>query len=285
MPLTHDGRRIGDVIHNGRQIGRIYHGSRLVWTRTRGMRDSFARPDGMQLQHQGWRVDDHSGLAASSIGGAFEYPATIIAGTARSGLSEHLLSMPLVYTRERFIGAGKINPDYTPGEVGVNALPSDDGFIEVRVANPGPGGGGWFNEQPLLGALCTDILARYPNTVPSHGILPIDTVLSGVGIRLESSQVTIIKRANVGPVGNMIDSMRMPGGSFKAGDIIRMRFKGLDYSLWVAGEYRGHVQDFDPPNYPIGPGYRSMSVLFTAFKELLGPRRFSPSLDYVEMGS
>lgn len=348
--------RLGDI-----PLQAIAHGDRLVWIRNRGMRDDFNRPD-MELQTDGWQIDDHTGIVGQIIGGTLCYPAVVVGQTARCGLPEGLAMRTLVYTRERFIGrhrstaagdwiialqnvldiwaagnpaprpdnwlsiyylladwqqsaplitlwnAGQdappghaewisvlsrivaaaggpgVQPPAPPGTVGVNAAAGDDGYLEVQVANPGPGGGGWLGEQPLLGHLCTDVLARYPNTVPG-GLIPVQARLTGIGIRLESSRVSIIKRGRAAITGWADDVVLRDCGTFDAGARCRMRFEGLRYSMWVNGEHRGTVDDSATSNpYPIGPDYRSMSVLFTAFKELVGPRRFSPSLSYIEMG-
>ena len=138
----------------------------------------------------------------------------------------------------------------------------DDGFIECRMATKGDGfsltsGAIGFNSQ---------ILARC-NTAMTHG----------VGIEMASGFCWIVARAN------FIDARVADGGTFQAGDVLRLTFVNRNFVLYRNGTQLVTWNDTFPLTEK-GSSFRSLSIRGDAGKDLLGPRRFSPAFDYVEMG-
>ncbi len=141
----------------------------------------------------------------------------------------------------------------------VATLDSDDGFIEARVATKGDNA-----SATSLTGYRTDVMGRVSNGDFDHG----------VGFRCKSGEVSILTRISD------VDTVRAEGGSYQSGDVIQMTFIGTVHRLFVNGD---QVATWTGSS-TTGAGYRSLGIRQEGAKDLLGPRRFSPALDYVLMG-
>lgn len=133
---------------------------------------------------------------------------------------------------------------------------SDDGDLEIRVA---------YN-----GSLdyTTQVFRRYSNDGSRS---------SGVGINLSQSRAGIVRRVAGG------DTIVAAGGLFGGGSVLRLNQTGNVHTL-----YRGGAKDpvavWNDTGATAAKGgtTRSIGLHVQAAKEVLGPRRFSPSLDYIQ---
>lgn len=127
---------------------------------------------------------------------------------------------------------------------------SGDGYLETQIANKGA-----YDHS-------TRVYRRYANTGGA----------SGVGFDFRDSRAYITKR--VGGANTLVLDL----GAFVVGDVFRMRQNGTLHSVWRNGEFVGETPIADAPN---GAGNRSVALRMEGSKDLLGPRRFSPTLNYV----
>lgn len=139
----------------------------------------------------------------------------------------------------------------------------DDGYVEVRPTTKGDNAswmaGGGFNSA---------VLGRCNASGP---------LTHGVGINLYAGMVFIETVVN----GN--GSLVVGGGTFQPGNLIRLTYTGRTMVLTVNGHTRATYTDTNMYT-GLGPAYRSLVIAGSAGKDLLGPRRYSPSLDNVVMG-
>lgn len=183
----------------------------------------------------------------ADLGPSTDYRAAIVDGVMRLGLPDGLIAATNRFSRARFIAA---------------THESDDGYVECRVATKGNG------SPPLGGISSTTIVYRRSNSTGSGST-------HGVGIGLRESKLFIALRAS------SIDAEMVQCGSFGAGDICRLKQFGNVHTMFRNGQIVGVWDDKDSLASK-GPGFRSLSIRVDASKDLLGPRRFSPALDYVE---
>ena len=127
---------------------------------------------------------------------------------------------------------------------------SADGYLETQISHKGS-----YDHS-------TRLYRRYAN---SGGA-------SGVGFDFRDSRAYIAKR--VGGVNTLVLDL----GSFSVGDVFRQRQVGTLISAWRNGEFVGEATVADAPS---GTGNRSLGLRQEGSKDLLGPRRFSPALNYV----
>lgn len=134
-------------------------------------------------------------------------------------------------------------------------LTSDDGFVQVQVAEAGAPG------------FATQVFRRYAND---------GTGARGVGMDLRDSMVSIVRR-----VGG-VDTMVMPNlGSFGPATDLRLNQVGNVHTLVRDGVPLGSWNDATATAAK-GATNRSVAMVMTGAKELLGQRRFSPSLNWIE---
>lgn len=137
-------------------------------------------------------------------------------------------------------------------------LTSDDGFIETEVAELGSPG------------MATQLFRRYAND---------GTGARGVGMHLENSTVSIVRK--VGGVEQIVT----PGGAGAFGPKSRLRLvqAGNVHTLLRDGDI---LESWDDATGTAASGALNRSVAMTmqGAKELLGSRKFSPTLSYVEAG-
>ncbi|SLE68159.1 Uncharacterised protein [Mycobacteroides abscessus subsp. massiliense] len=172
------------------------------------------------------------------------YKPSVVGNVCRLGVPDGLVSLQLNGAHARYVAA----------------LDRDDGYVEFRIGSQGSG-------PSLTGDLCrTTVLARGSN----------NAVTGGVGVQMDSSTLRIVRRAGVDTVVKTI-------GTFGAGDVIRHNFVGNVHTFRRNGSL---LEEWDDENAtaPKGTGNRSLIISVQGSKDLLGPRRFGPAIDYVEMG-
>jgi hypothetical protein len=143
--------------------------------------------------------------------------------------------------------------------------PADDGYIECLVSTMGDSTPGIFADIVYR----TTLFGKVSNTGFSEG----------VGISLSASGISLTVR------NGLIDREVKTFGSYAPLDVIRLTFVGKLYTMYRNGASLGTWTD-SSNQVETGAGYRSMGIRVDGAKEMLGlgPRRFSPALDYVEYG-
>lgn len=142
-------------------------------------------------------------------------------------------------------------------------LPNDDCYLKFGVASQGSSG------SSKSSAYRTQVYYRLSNTGFSHG----------VGVQLDSSTLRIVRRVS-GTTTTMVNNC----GAFTAGDQISMDATGNVHTLFRNGTDVGVWND-NGATASKGSGFRSMGYRVDGAKEFLGSRRFSPRLDFVEVGA
>lgn len=185
------------------------------------------------------------GSAWADHGPSGTYKAGIVNGECRLALPDGLVSSALLTSHARYNAA---------------TAPGDDYELEFRVGSQGSG-------PSITGDLArTQVFARVSNSGFTHG----------VGVQLDSSTLRIVRRLL------SINTVMFSGGAFGAGDIINMKGVGNLHTLRRNGSRVGEWND-STGTASKGSGYRSLGVVVMASKDLLGPRRFGPTLDWVEL--
>jgi hypothetical protein len=175
------------------------------------------------------------------------YVPKAIGNQCRLGVPDGLLSLALNTGRARYTAA---------------TLPGDDGYLEFGIGSKGSG-------PSITNDLCrTTILYRASDSANTHG----------VGIRLDSSTLRVVRR-----VSSSYTIMVSDCGDFTAGDMVHVDFVGDLHTVYCNGEFRGEWDDTGH-TASSGSGFRSLMIEVQGSKDLLGPRRFGPTVDWVEMG-
>lgn len=206
--------------------------------------DDFNHPDG-PLTSYGWK----------SYGPSLTHFASVEDGVCRmdvpDGVIEELLSGPWEHTSYM---------RYTKA-----TSPYENGYVETKIAAKGD------SVPTLLGeaVYATHVYGRVTNT-------GID---DGVGLWLGASQVGIVVKKN------LLESIVGRYGAYAVGDVLRLQWDGINYTVWRNGRVIGTWVD-SSGKVATGLTHRSLAIRMHGAKELLGlgPRRFSPALDYVEYG-
>lgn len=143
--------------------------------------------------------------------------------------------------------------------------PYEDGYVETKIAAKGD------SVPSLLGesAYATHVYGRVINT----------GISDGVGLWLAASQVGIIVKKN------LLESIVARFGAYSSGDVLRLEWDDNRYTVLRNGRAIGTWVDTQR-RVETGVTHRSLALRMHGAKELLGlgPRRFSPALDYVEYG-
>lgn len=140
---------------------------------------------------------------------------------------------------------------------------ADDGYVEVRAGSRGDG----FSPTSLSG---------FGSAVYGRGNNSGSTFSNGVGINFQAGTCSIVT------VVSGAWASRAEGGTFQAGDRLRLTFIGNVHTLYVNGTQR--AQWTDSGNVVLkGASYRSLIIRSMGGKDLLGPRRFGPMFDAVTM--
>lgn len=144
-------------------------------------------------------------------------------------------------------------------------LPGDDCYVEVRPATKGA-------SASLLGTYATQAWCRGNNSGSGF--------TNGWAIHMEAGHVWIAVNTGSGT------SKKVNCGTFQAMDVIRLQVQGNVGTLYVNGVTQTGWAYTDTTN-AVGKSsaYRSLIIRQDGEKIVLGPRAFSPALDYVKMGS
>ncbi|MBP3086973.1 DUF7257 domain-containing protein [Mycolicibacterium fortuitum] len=181
----------------------------------------------------------------TDYGPSSTYKAGIVDGQCRLALPDGLVSSPLLSSHQRY---------------NVATAPNDDYELEFRVGTQGSG-------PSITGDLSrTLVFARVSNGSFTHG----------VGVQLDSSTLRIVRRVL------SINTVMFSGGTFGAGDVINLKGVGNLHTLRRNGSKVGEWND-STGTAAKGAGYRSLGVVVMASKDLLGPRRFGPTIDWVQL--
>ncbi|MEU9805413.1 hypothetical protein [Mycobacterium sp. NPDC050853] len=175
-----------------------------------------------------------------------DYKPGVVSNVCRLAVPDGLLALQLNGAHARY---------------SAKTLDRDDGYVEFRIGSQGSG-------PSLTGDLCkTTVLGRGSNTA----------ITGGVGVQMDSSTLRIVRRVA------SLDVVVRPMGTFGAGDVIRHTFVGNLHTFRRNGSL---LEEWDDTGNTAakGPGNRSLILSVMGSKDLLGPRRFGPALDYVEMG-
>ncbi len=127
---------------------------------------------------------------------------------------------------------------------------SADGILETQIAHKGS-----YDHS-------TRVWRRYANSGGG----------SGVGFDFRDSTAYITKR--VGGQNSLVLNL----GAFAVGDVFLQRQVGSLISAWRNGEFVGEAP---VPDVPTGSSNRSIGLRQEGSKDILGPRRFSPALNYI----
>lgn len=144
-----------------------------------------------------------------------------------------------------------------------SALSGDNGYVECRPMSLGSSAS---IASPIDGYR-TQVFGR----VSTSGFT------NGVGIEMTAGHMWICRRVS-GTDARMSD-----GGTFQAGDQLRLTFTGNVHTLTRNGRVATTWTD-SSNTVGTGSGNRRLGIRGDGAKDLLGPRRFSPALDYVVMG-
>lgn len=139
----------------------------------------------------------------------------------------------------------------------------DNGFVECRPATLGDPAG------ILTPQYFSEVYGRGNNTGSTH--------THGVGISMAGGHCWLVSQIAGA------NALRADGGTFQPGSILRHIFVGNLHNLYVDGQLRGTWND-SGGLAASGSSWRSLIIRGDASKDFLGPRRFSPALDYVLMG-
>lgn len=218
----------------------------------------WAGHDLTQLRHGGhvlWSSvtlrDDFNRADADDVGSDWVHygPTTYLAGvhskSMRLSIPDGLLPTGLETDRLR---------------LNTGTAAADDCYLEFRIGSKGSTG------------YKTQVFYRLSNGAFTHGVgIQIDSSIIRI-VRLVTSVETVIS-ANI--------------GAYAAGDIIRMSPVGNIHTVQRNGSVIGSWND-SGATASKGAGFRSGGVRLDGERELFGdllqPRKFSPTLDYVEFG-
>ena len=140
-----------------------------------------------------------------------------------------------------------------------HALAADDGWLETQIAEEGSPG------------YVTQVFRRYANN---------GTASSGVGLDFRWSSVSIVAR-----VGGIDYLVRPNIGSYSSGDTFRLIQTGNKHQLMRNGAYLpGGLWTDSLNSAPSGSNNRSIGMMMQGAKDLLGTKRLSASLNYVDAG-
>lgn len=183
--------------------------------------------------------------AWTDYGPSSTYKAGIVNGQCRLAIPDGLISLPLLTSRARYNAAQAPNTDYE---------------LEFRVGSQG-------NGPSITGDLAkTQVFARVSNSAFTHG----------VGVQLDSSTLRIVRKVS------STDTVMGSFGAFGAGDTINLKGVGNLHTLRRNGSRVGEWNDTGA-TAASGAGYKSLGLVVMGSKDLLGPRRFGPTIDWVEL--
>jgi hypothetical protein len=191
-----------------------------------------------------FNIPDQIGLGAdwTSYGGVSPYLASVSSGYARINVPDALFILDLHEDRVR----------YNAATVG-----ADDGYVEVKIATMGDGT--WY----------------FPAKSQAMRRVSNGSFDDGVGISTAGSQLHIDRRV----AG--FDAGMVACGTYQPGDIVRLVQVGNVHTMLRNGTDVGVWND-SAATAAKDSGHRSIGMMFSGGKDILGPRRFSPAFDYIE---
>lgn len=145
----------------------------------------------------------------------------------------------------------------------VATLADDDGFVETRPASRGDS------------ASLTAPFGYFTNV---FGRLSDAAFTNGVGIAMSAGHLWIVHRTI------SLDFLVADCGTYQPGDTLRLLYAAYLFTMLKNGTDVGQWNDSGHTSSKAS-GFRSMGMRCDGAKDLLGPRRFSPSLEYVQMGA
>ena len=191
------------------------------------------------------------GVRWIDYGPSTDYTAEIVeSGKCRMGIPDGLMDRIERVTYARY---------------GLATVTRSNGYLECRVFTRGDSVTTQTDDQRYQ----TTVFAKVSN----------DSFDNGIGLRMAASHLTLVVRTNG------IDKAVASFGTYSAGDVLRMRFEGNQYGVLCNGRLRGTWVD-SKKIVVDDEGHRSLGIrVHGAHEESgVGPRRFSPALDYVEYG-
>lgn len=182
-------------------------------------------------------------------GPSSDFFAGIVNGTCRLNVPDNIASWGLnLRTSRKCFTGGTLVGDF-------------QGYVEARIASMGNSG------SSMAPAYITQVFAKVSDGAFANGI----------GFQLDSSTLRLVRRVS------SADTVIASYGAFALGDVIRLSWLGDVYTLWRNGSLLDPWTD-SGSTVVTGAGSRSMGIRVDAAKEVFGARKFSPALDYVEMG-
>ena len=142
--------------------------------------------------------------------------------------------------------------------------PGNNGYVEARLATQGDS-----SSITSLSGYVTDVWNRGNNLGSTH--------THGVGFRAIGGQVQLCS-----VIGSVVAARDDPV-PFQSGAICRVSSVGNIHTQLLNGKAVGEWNDSGGLAQQ-GTNYRSLIITGQGAKDFLGPRRFSPALDYVKMG-
>ncbi|AVO21736.1 hypothetical protein SEA_GODPHATHER_34 [Mycobacterium phage GodPhather] len=179
---------------------------------------------------------------------AGDFPLGVVDGKARSTLPDGQVAWSHFTSQARYVEEQMPNADY---------------FLEFQIGSQGAGDSWLFNTKHR-----TQVLVRCNNT---------GSVTNAVGVDLYASTLRIVRRS-----GSTSNQTMVSCGAYAPGDIVQLRGVGNEHFLYCNGEYRESWDD-EAGSVQSGPSYRSLVINNDASKDLLGPRRFGPTINYVQL--
>lgn len=225
-----------------------YRGSTLIWSANQGIRDDFLRLDG-----DGNEIDTLNTLGPdwTNYSSSSDWKIGVEDGAARVTVPDGQLG-----------GFWSLRSSSYRCNKGVSL--SDDGFVECRLATRGASA-----SLTSTGGYVTQVMARGK----------LDDAANGCGILASAGHLWIVSDTG----GAFPSAKRRDCGTFQAGDVARLVFTGNTHTMYVNGTPRA-TPWVRTSEYLVGANYRSLWIAGQGAKDLAGPRRFSPALDYVLMG-
>lgn len=254
MPARRGGTPLVDIRRGSSLINQVRRGSTIVWSRSTVV--------GGLIPVGGLVRDDFNRDNADTLGTAW---------TSHGPSGDKLIGIENSFARLKLddvvIGGFW---SFRTSRVRYNAatLSSDDGYVECRMSTRGNGVtvDGITSIVGLVGYR-SQLFGRLSNAAFTHG----------VGIHMSAGHVWIVRRVN------NVEALMADGGTFQAGDVLRLTFVGNLHTLSRNGTQVAQWNDTGS-SASRGATFRSMGIVGEGAKELLGPRRFSPAFDYVEVG-
>lgn len=254
MPARRGGTPILDIRRGSTLINEIRRGSTVVWSRSTVV--------GGLVPVGGLVRDDFNRDNADTLGTNW---------TSHGPSTDWLLGIENNFARVK-IPDGQIGGVFAlrTSRVRYNfaRLSGDTGYVECRMSTSG-------SSQSALSPILNGAISGFISQL--FGRLSNSAFTHGVGIHMVAGHVWIVRRVN------NAETLMADGGTFQAGDVLRLSSSGNVHTLTRNGVQAAQWND-SAGTALSGSSYRSMGVRGDGGKDLLGPRRFSPAFDYVEMG-